>query len=157
MVPTEFAERPSFKPMNLEEQLRDRFLLQGIATGPATIEQIDRLEELIGHALPTSYRAYLRVCGTSPPKHLIGSDCTIGLVPGNNEAAIEIMSENEIAIPKYPMVTFFMHQGYYFEYFLIDGSDDPTVFSYMEGDKNVNVSADRFTQWVAEIPGHIQT
>jgi hypothetical protein len=48
-----------------------------------------------------------------------------------------------------------MHQGYFFEYFVIDGSDDPIVYSYMEGDKDVKSSARRLSEWVASIPGHM--
>ena len=143
--------------MNLEEQLRERFLLQGIATGPATEDEIDSFEAAFGHRLPASYRAYLRVCGTHPPKHLVGSDCVLGHVFDNNVAAVEIFAENELEKPTAPMVTFMMHQGYFLEYFLIDGTDDPPVYSYMEGDDCIQQSAGRFSEWVASIPGHMAT
>ncbi|HVJ84074.1 MAG TPA: SMI1/KNR4 family protein [Caulifigura sp.] len=143
--------------MNLEEELRERFLLQGIATGPATIKEIDSLESALGHPLPVAYRAYLRVCGTHPPKHLIGSDCVIGCLVDNNKAAMELLADNGINKPDAPMVTFLMHQGYFFEYFLIDESDDPLVYSYMEGDKNIKPSVRHFSEWVGAIPGHMTT
>ena len=143
--------------MSLEEELRKRFLLQGIATGPAKPDSVDALEQQLGHPLPAAYRAYLRVCGTHPPVSLIGSDCTIGRVPSNTEYALELFHENNIDPPKKTFVAFLMQQGYFFDYFLIDGSDDPAVYSYMEGDPEVKQSARRFSEWVAAIPGHMAT
>ena len=143
--------------MSLEEKLRERFLLQGIASGPATTEQIDGLEARLGHQLPAAYRAYLRVCGTHPPRALVGSDCVLGDVLDNNEAAIELLAENGIDRPEEPFVVFLMHQGYHLDYFLIDGSDDPPVYSYTEGDEDVTLSDPKFSYWVTGIPGHIAT
>ena len=143
--------------MNLEEELRERFLLQGIATGPAQTEAVDALEKKMGQPLPAAYRAYLRVCGTHPPVSLIGSSCTIGDVPSITESALSLLRDGNIEPPEKPFVTFFMHQGYFFEYFLIDGSEDPSVYSYMEEDPEVKLSAQKFSQWVAAIPGHMAT
>lgn len=140
--------------MSLEEEFRQRFLLQGIATGPATVDQIDALETALGSRLPAAYRAYLRVRGMSPPACLIGSDCVLRDVVDNNEAAREVFDENGIAKPTEPFVTFLAHQGYYFEYFPIDGSDDPPVYSYHEGDRHVIPSGNRFSHWVSAIQGH---
>ena len=140
-----------------EDELRERFLLQGIAAGPATPEEIDELAHQLGHPLPAAYRAYLRVCGTHPPRHLMGSHCVIASVLGNNRAANSLFNENNIKQPDKPFVTFLMHQGCFFEYFLIDGSDDPAVYSYREGDGEVKSSAKRFSEWVSAVPGHLAT
>lgn len=133
-----------------EEELRDRYLLSGIATGPAKPEEIDFLEQSLGVQLPVAYRAYLRVCGTHPPKSLVGSDCVIGHVQDNHEAALEILSEDDAAstVPD-NFVVFLMHQGYTFLYFPLDGSDAPAVFSYLEGDGKPKQVADHLTHWVA--------
>lgn len=141
--------------MSLEEELRERFLLQGIATGPAKPEAIDSLEKHLGHPLPAAYRAYLRVCGNVSPKSLIGSDCVIADVPSITEYALELFRENNVEPPDRPFIAFLMHQGYFFNYFLIDGSDDPAVYSYMECDPDVKQSARKFSEWVAAIPGHM--
>jgi hypothetical protein len=43
---------------------------------------------------------------------------------------------------------FAMHQGYQFLFFRCDGSDDPPVFHYQDGDSFTRV-ADRFSAWLA--------
>lgn len=132
-----------------EEELRHQFLLTGIATGPATPDQIDSLEQTLGFSLPIAYRAYLRVCGTTPPKSLIGSDCVISHVESNNEAALELFAESNVShLAPTQFATFLMHQGYTFLYFPIDGSDDPPCFCYLEGDAETKPIADRFSHWV---------
>lgn len=143
--------------MSPEEEHRERFLLQGIATGPASAQEIASLENQLGHALPAAYRAYLRVCGTHPPTHLVGSNCVLSDVPDNNTAALELFAESGIGLPEQAFVAFLMHQGYFFEFFLVDGSDDPPVYSYKEGDAAVKLSARRFSEWVRCIPGHLKT
>lgn len=132
-----------------EEELRHQFLLTGIATGPAKAAEIDALEQALGFKLPVAYRAYLRVCGTHPPKSLIGSDCVIDDIVTNNEAALELFAESNVGhlVPD-QFVTFLMHQGYTFLYFPIDRSDDPPCFCYLEGDADSKKVADRFSHWV---------
>jgi hypothetical protein len=42
-----------------------------------------------------------------------------------------------------------MHQGYQFLFFKCDGSDDPPVYYYLEGDSSPTKKFDRFTEWIA--------
>jgi hypothetical protein len=131
-----------------EVGFRDRYLLAGIATSQVDPEEIDDLAESFGVRFPAAYRAYLRVCGTAPPKELIGSDCTIRHLTSINEFAPELISENNAAeqFPE-PIFVFLMHQGYTFLYFLVDDSDDPAVFCYLEGDPEPKRVSDRFSDW----------
>jgi hypothetical protein len=135
--------------LEVEEEFRQHFLLTGIATGPATSAQVDALEVLLGHPLPATYRAYLRVCGTRPPRSQIGSQCVIDDVPHNIEAAQEIIAEDhsQNGFPS-KFVVFLMHQGYAFMFFPVDGSDDPPVYFYCEGDGMPKQSAEKFSHWV---------
>ncbi len=135
-----------------EEELRHQFLLTGIATGPATPDQIDALEETLGFALPVAYRAYLRVCGTHPPTSLVGSDCVIDHVEFNNHAALELLSESNAShLAPTKFVALLLHQGYTFLHFPIDGSDDPPCFCYLEGDAHFKPIADQFSHWVMSL------
>ena len=98
-----------------EEELRNEFLLTGIATGPAKPDEIDALEQSLGIQLPTAYRAYLRVCGTHPPHSLVGSDCVMHQIADINTWGAELIAENNVA-PKFPerYFVYLMHQGYTF-------------------------------------------
>lgn len=132
-----------------EEDYRNRYLLQGIAMGPANKAEIDQLQLELGHDLPIAYRAYLRVWGTHPPKSLVGSDCVMSDLHDNKTAAIEILADDgaEWSLPTNAVV-FLMHQGYVFFYFDATESSDPTVFSYYEGERIPVKVTDRFSDWV---------
>ena len=135
-----------------EEELRNEFLLTGIATGPAKPDEIDALEQSLGIQLPTAYRAYLRVCGTHPPHSLVGSDCVMHQIADINTWGAELIAENNVA-PKFPerYFVYLMHQGYTFLWFPLDGSDDPPCYCYLEGDADSKPMADKFSQWVRDV------
>jgi hypothetical protein len=129
------------------EDYRQQYLLQGIATGPATEQQISVLEEQLGKTLPVAYKAYLQVCGTQPPHTLIGSNCTLERLPDLQEWAVDLLDENNVSISG-PYFVFVMHQGYTFLYFPLDGSSDPAVWCYLEGDLAPKKVSDCFSIWV---------
>ncbi len=81
----------------------------------------------------------------------IGSDCTIRSVPKLREGAEELLERcgSQYTLPK-EAVVFLMHQGYYFVYFLAEnGTDDPPVFAYQEGDSAPVMKAETFSAWLA--------
>ena len=139
-------------PIETEDELRHEFLLTGIASGPAKPDEIDALEQTLGFKLPIAYRAYLRVCGTHPPAPLIGSDCTMGLIPSINEWGDELVAENNVS-SKFPdkFFVYLMHQGYTFLWFPLDGSDDPPCYCYLEGDDDSKPASDKFSLWVRRL------
>jgi hypothetical protein len=48
-----------------------------------------------------------------------------------------------------PALVYLMHQGYYFVYVLADrASEDPPVFSYLEGDPAPVEKAESFSAWL---------
>ena len=132
-----------------EEGYRHQYLLQGIASGPANPEEIDEMERDLGIAFPVPYRAYLRVCGTHPPKSLVGSDCVMTDLRDNLAAAIEMLAEDraEWQLPS-KAVAFLMHQGYIFFYFDSAESHDPAVFRYHEGEQKPVRVEEHFSYWV---------
>ena len=133
-----------------EDEFRDRYLLSGIATGRVESQEIDALEESFGVPFPAAYRAYLRVCGTTPPEAMIGSDCTIGHLPSINDAAPELIAESN-ATEHFPdrFFVFLMHQGYTFLYFPVGESEDPPVYCYLEGDPEPKRVSTRFSDWAS--------
>lgn len=135
--------------LDKEEVLRHRYLLAGIASGPAQSKEIDEVERRFDVSLPAAYRAYLRVCGTHPPQALIGSDCTIGELHDINQWAEELIQESRAraAFPE-AFFVFLMHQGYSFLYFPLNGQEDPSVYSYQEGRSEPTRAADQFSHWV---------
>ncbi|MBM79364.1 MAG: hypothetical protein CMJ78_02065 [Planctomycetaceae bacterium] len=136
---------------SLEEEYLQTFRLLGIASGPAKVDRINALENVLGFRLPAAYRAYLRVCRTHPPSALIGSSCTIDCIQFNYQGLKELLEEDEtnFELPQ-PCVVFLMHQGYQFNYFPIDGTNDPVVFSFCEGDE-LPREWSKFSDWVREL------
>lgn len=135
---------------DLEEELRHRYLLSGIATGPAKPGDIDGVEQQFGIRLPVAYRAYLRVCGTHPPRSLVGSGCAIHQLSDINSWAKELIVENKLGSQfTDAYFVFLIHQGYTFLYFYLSEEDDPPVFCYLEGQSKAEQVSERFTHWVA--------
>jgi hypothetical protein len=135
--------------MKTEEEFRELYLLSGIATGPATPKQVDAVESAVRHPLPAAYRAYLRVCGLRPPESLVGSHCVIRDLPQIQEEAIEILAEDKAtALVPEPFLVFSMHQGYFFDFFPLNHSDDPPVYAYQEFHPEVMEVDERFSLWV---------
>jgi hypothetical protein len=69
-----------------------------------------------------------------------------------NAWARELIVEGGVE-DKFPddMFVFLMHQGYSFLYFPLDGSNDPPVYLYVDGDPAPKQVAPCFSDWVAGI------
>jgi hypothetical protein len=50
-----------------------------------------------------------------------------------NTWATELLKENDLVLPENAYV-FHMHQGYTFDFFLLQEGDDPPVYYYLEGE-----------------------
>ena len=129
----------------------DRYLKKGLFGGSLDDESINDLEVHLGLPIPDAYRAYLSIAGSSPPPALIGSDCTVKDIYDLREVVIECLEDdkNPFLLPDNAIV-FFMHQGYFFYYFLADGiTNDPAVYFYHVGKtKEVTQVNDCFSDWV---------
>lgn len=116
-------------------------------------DQITSLEKHLGLALPPSYKAYLHLCGDSPPASLVGSDCHSDYLFDLNEWGRELLDEcgNPFELTKNEVV-FLMHQGYQFLYFKAEQTiDDPPVYFFLEGFDAPELRHDKFSEWVKSI------
>jgi hypothetical protein len=135
---------------NAVRQYVARFRALGLDGRPATEPEVGQLEQASGFRLPASYKAYLLIAGHEPPSAWVGSDCTLGDLPGLRRGADELLRENgQPPLPANAFV-FLMHQGYQFFYFEADGmNDDPPVFYYLEGEQVVVRRFERFSELVS--------
>ncbi len=137
---------------SLGEDFRNRYLLLGIATGPASEDDIDRAESAFGITFPPAYRAFLLVCGMQPPKSLVGSDCTLEDLATINSEASSLFTENNITGSLVQNIfVFLMHQGYSLLYFPLNGNVDPPVYCYNEGDPSPVLVESQLSDWVASV------
>lgn len=95
---------------------------------------VDDLERAMQVALPRQYREFLFAAGRAAPGFFTGTDFFGRVLYDLREGAIELLEENgnPFALPDDAFV-FTMHQGYQFHYFRCDGTDDPRVYYYVEG------------------------
>jgi hypothetical protein len=125
----------------------DVYVAAGLSGAGARLEEVAELEAWLGRSLPAAYRAWLLLVGRLPPQQLAGSHCEFHRLRDLQTWAAELLHENADAfrLPEHSFV-FLMHQGYYFAYFPLDGSEDPPVFSWQEG-ATPTKAADRFSLW----------
>lgn len=66
---------------------------------------------------------------------MIGSDWRADKLYDLQEWAAELLEENNFqSLPAHAFV-FWMHQGYQFSFFILNGDDNPPVYHYSEGQK----------------------
>lgn len=136
--------------MNEFDAFVSRLVALGLTGTPATLAEVEGLEQQFNVKLPAAYTAFLLILGRDGGPDFIGSDCTIRHLPGLRVAAEELIkkSGSQFQLPRKPVV-FLMHQGYSFVYFVADEtSEDPPVFFYQEGDAAPMKKAERFTDWL---------
>lgn len=126
-----------------------------------TVEEVEEIETWLGHRLPEAYREFLLWMGHSGGGFLRGSDCFYYDLKSLWDNAQELLKEDNFPgeLPENIFV-FFMHQGYQFNFFYLDGDDDPPVFCYLE-EEPVKTSFfqiyPRFSDFIlTEIEGHIR-
>lgn len=94
--------------------------------------EIESLEKLYGFTLPGTYKQFLREMGHDAGEFMRGSTFDYGDLNDINEAAHELVKENNfLPLPSNAFV-FWMHQGYQFVFFKIGEGDDPPVYYYNE-------------------------
>lgn len=101
---------------------------------PCTLEEVKKLEQSIKHPLPDAYREFLLWMGRSGGGFLVGSDCFYDQLREIQIWAKELLDEDHFSqeMPKDTFV-FFMHGGYEFDFFYVNGESDPPVYFYHEG------------------------
>ncbi|MBE7529114.1 MAG: SMI1/KNR4 family protein [Ardenticatenaceae bacterium] len=121
---------------------------------PCTKGEIESLHRSLGSELPKAYQEFLLLMGHGAGPILSGTHCFYEDLSEIQSRAAELLKENNssFSLPDKSFVLL-MHQGYYFLFFLIDGNDDPPLFSYSEGQQdNFVLSFNSFSEFLnAEI------
>ena len=98
------------------------------------MDKLTELENKNHILLPKVYKDFYALCSLSIPDNLIGTDLWNNSHFDLNEAAIELLQENDIEnFLQRDDFVFMMHQGYMFWYFTANSDPDPIVFGYYEG------------------------
>jgi hypothetical protein len=127
-----------------------RYKSLGLSGTPATPQEVLALERQFGVMFPAAYKAFLLILGRDGGTDFVGSDCTVRHLTKLREEAQELLrsSGSQFELPEDAFV-FLMHQGYSFAYFQADGkTEDPAVFSYLEGDPRPVQMAETFSAWL---------
>lgn len=123
--------------------LVDSSTMRGCSEG-----EISALETRLGVRLPRSYRSFLAAMGREAGTFLVGTDILISVLPSLRTQAERLLTEcgGSLALEPADHV-FAVHQGYEFLFFSCDGSADPPVFRYEEGDVTFGRVAESFSSW----------
>lgn len=123
-----------------------------------TKEEIEKVENYYGVLLPESYKAFLTVMGHYCGDFYRGTDILYNEVFKFSEDediskyTIEYMLELGVQPPKEKLFSFSMHEGYQFEFFFINTSDDPLVYFFM-GEENAKIKGGKslFTEYITSM------
>ncbi len=108
----------------------------------ATEQEIIALEAQLATKLPSSVKAFLLWGGRGVGRLLIGTDCFIGDFVENTASLATFLDENNLQNPRNePYVVFYSHQGYVLAWIHLDGSDDPEVYYFGEGQGSSEIRA----------------
>lgn len=116
---------------------------------PANQEEVDSLELKIGSSLPEAYKEFLLWGGKDPGEIWSGSVCRITEVADIQDAATELLNENNfsLSLPGNAFV-FWMHQGYQFMFFEVSDKQNPPIYFYSEAqeEKHFQRLCENFSQ-----------
>ena len=100
-------------------------------------DEITDLESRLGVQLPKAYRAFLEQVGHS--WQLLFNDTHVGFehVIENQKNGREVFEINDVPPPEEPFFIFSERDLERVVFFSLDGSDDPQLYGYTEGDKIV--------------------
>lgn len=113
--------------------------------------EVSSLESHLPYPLPTTYKEFLLTLGHSAGSFFRGTDF-IGNSPARllelQQEARELFSDCGLNLPEDAFV-FSSHQGYIVHFFRLSGTtDDPPVFGYKEGDMDIKLCADHFSDFL---------
>lgn len=115
------------------ELLKRSLAEKGQKLVPFTAEKLERLERLYKVKLPQVYRDFLLTMGNGAGQYMVGSSAFSHEVFQLRDIAIELLSENNFRNLPDEAFVFWMHQGYQFAFFPLNGNDDPPVYYFSEG------------------------
>lgn len=118
----------------------------------ATGEDITKLEDQYSVRLPKTYKKFLRGSHPNVERLLVGTDIDMESLVNMREWAEDLLKQDgEVFALEPNHFVFTMHQGYQFHYFPCDGTNDPPVFHYLEGDPEPTKDANSFSEWLAKL------
>jgi len=122
----------------VKQQLQQLGLVQPDELVGCTASEISKLQQELGISLPKAYQEFLLEMGHGAGQFLRGTDCFFKHLPYLREWAIDLLEENKFPQPlPNDAFVFFMHQGYQFSFFLVSEGDDPPIYSYCEGENQI--------------------
>jgi hypothetical protein len=106
------------------------------------------LEKKYDLELPEVYKIWIQMDGPSDPS-FVGTDMDFPYLSELQHWAENLFKEAGLnfKLPEKSFV-FAMHQGYQLYYFICDGSPDPEVWYYMEGDSSPTVLCRSLTEYL---------
>lgn len=115
------------------EQLKDYLTQRGCKLKGCTKKEIYKIEEIYNITLPKAYKRFLEIMGKGAGKFMRGSSAFYNEIFDLREESIELVNESlGRELPENSFV-FFMHQGYQFAFFYLQGSEDPAVYYFSGG------------------------
>jgi len=129
---------------------RTKYLLRDLKVEECNIPEIVDLEKELNIFLPEAYREFLLWMGKDTGKFLQGSEVTYKHLVKIQGWANELLQERELPLLSKDAFVFFIHQGYQFTYFLLNGEDDPKVYLFDEVLSNeVELLRESYSEWLA--------
>lgn len=134
------------------EWLRDRYEGDPGSLIGCTTDEIAEIERLAGARLPTVYREFMAMAGKRAGAPLTGTDYGYPTVLKLRSWALELLSECQVdyVLPA-NMFVFAMHQGYEFASFVVDATDDPPVYQFVEGEGQPRIEWESFSTYLRDV------
>ncbi len=105
----------------------------GEKLNPLSAYKIQDLEKRIQHPLPEVYKEFLLAMGNGAGGFMRGSFVFYPDIFLLQEGTNELILEHDLDPLPANAFVFWNHQGYQAAYFLLDESDDPAVYVFIEG------------------------
>lgn len=131
----------------LMTDLREAMLPKGWGMVGCSSVEIESMQRQLGVVLPRTYVRFLEFAGKKAGQLLHGSDFLYDELIDLQEAASELLAENNQPRLQNDAFVFAMHQGYSFLFFLTSEGDDPAVRRYVEGGSFETVTS-HYTEWL---------
>ena len=128
---------------------RAKHLLYDLEVKECSIPEIVDLEKELNIFLPEAYREFLLWMGRGTGKFLQGSEVTYKDLVKIQGWVNELLEERELPLLPTNAFVFYIHQGYQFAYFLLNGEDDPKVYFFDECiTKGVELLREPYSEWL---------